>query len=396
MGGLARVGPALSRLRRCILRAAAGAWVRRTWRRIGHGRPQLRHPDRQALPILSRRRLRPQLTPYGRDFKLHGYTERATALQSAVSAMAVASYVRTREDQAAPPADHFSTNDNTALDQVSVFVAGGLGSHLGGFVQTTYDGVADAWSWDNLDLRATTVTTIKGTEVVLGLDLNNSPERPGCLEHAAGVGLSLHLVRAGALAVGLARCIWAASRKHAGPPATPGSTRRCTWRSPPTDRRTARRPDPPRRRSLRPRRHQGTGALWARRLPDKIGDGTVEVGVFGMRTDIHPGRDRSREPPTATRPGRRRLVSERPRQWRRADPRRAKPARAPGALRHLCALAPLGPVALTRPPHRPAGGPLLLLARQAGGDGGVLRYLRARQRATSSPTAGPSSPTAAA
>src|SRR5665213_1711957 len=40
----------------------------------------------------------PQLTPYGRDFKLHGYTERAGAFNLPLSAMAVASYVRTRKD----------------------------------------------------------------------------------------------------------------------------------------------------------------------------------------------------------------------------------------------------------------------------------------------------------
>lgn len=89
--------------------------------------------------------------------------------------MAVASYIRTSKDQASPPADGYSTNNNTTLDPVSLFLPGGLGSHFGGFVQTTYDGVGKSWSWDNLDLRATTVTHIKDTEVVLGLGLNNSP-----------------------------------------------------------------------------------------------------------------------------------------------------------------------------------------------------------------------------
>src|ERR1041385_8229443 len=67
----------------------------------------------------------PQLTPFGRNFKLNGYTLRAgDSFTVPVSAMAVASYVHTQKDQPEPPADHFGTNDNTALDEASIFLAG--------------------------------------------------------------------------------------------------------------------------------------------------------------------------------------------------------------------------------------------------------------------------------
>lgn len=85
----------------------------------------------------------PQLTPFGRDFKLRGYTARAVDFDVPLSAMAVASYVHTAQDQ--PPAPHFSANDNVAVDQISLFLAGGVGAHFGGFVQSTYDGVARAF-----------------------------------------------------------------------------------------------------------------------------------------------------------------------------------------------------------------------------------------------------------
>jgi len=117
----------------------------------------------------------PQLTPFGREFKLGGYTLRTNTFNLPFSAMAVASYVHTAKDQAAPPARHYGVNDNVTIDQISLFVAGGLGDHFGGFVQTTYDGVARAFHWDNLDLRAVTTATIGKTNVVLGLDLNNAP-----------------------------------------------------------------------------------------------------------------------------------------------------------------------------------------------------------------------------
>src|SRR5665213_621491 len=117
----------------------------------------------------------PQLTNYGREFKLQGYTTRSVSFNVPISAMAVASYVRTKTDQSSPPADGFGLNNNTGLDQISLFVAGGLGAHLGAFIQTTYDGIAKAWSWDNLDLRATTTVQVKDANVVLGASLNNSP-----------------------------------------------------------------------------------------------------------------------------------------------------------------------------------------------------------------------------
>src|SRR5262249_38896034 len=92
-----------------------------------------------------------------------------------LSAMVEGAYVRTDKTPASPPAAHYAPNDNLTLDQASLFFAGGFGPHLGAFVQATYDGVARAFHWDNLDLRATTSTAILGRDVVLGASLNNSP-----------------------------------------------------------------------------------------------------------------------------------------------------------------------------------------------------------------------------
>lgn len=119
--------------------------------------------------------LGPQLTPFGRTFKINGYTARAVGFNVPLAIFAISSYVRTRKDQPEAPAPSFRTNDNVALDQVSLFLAGGFGHHLGAFVQTTYDGVSKSFSWDNIDLRAVTTANIKGANVVLGLSLNNNP-----------------------------------------------------------------------------------------------------------------------------------------------------------------------------------------------------------------------------
>lgn len=115
----------------------------------------------------------PQLTPFGRAFKLGGFTSRTNTFNVPVSAMVVASYLNTQKGQ--PPTPGFAANDNFAVDQVSLFLAGGLGAHLGALIQTTYDGIARAFTWDNLDVRATATTQIKKASVTWGVSLNNSP-----------------------------------------------------------------------------------------------------------------------------------------------------------------------------------------------------------------------------
>jgi hypothetical protein len=117
----------------------------------------------------------PQLTAYGRNFKLNGYTQRSGPINIPLAVMAVASYIRTQKDQPPPAPPHFGTNDNLALDQVSFFLAGGVGSHFGGFAQVTYDGVGRAWTWDNADLRAVTHFNLKGADVLIGASFNNNP-----------------------------------------------------------------------------------------------------------------------------------------------------------------------------------------------------------------------------
>jgi hypothetical protein len=117
----------------------------------------------------------PQLTPFGRQFKLEGYTLRGTEdFVVPLSGMAVASFVHTSADQS-PPVPHYATNDNFTLDQANVFVAGGFGDHFGSFAQFTYDGVGRSFAWDNLDVRATDHTKFLGQNVLVGLSLNNNP-----------------------------------------------------------------------------------------------------------------------------------------------------------------------------------------------------------------------------
>jgi hypothetical protein len=118
--------------------------------------------------------LGPQLTPFGREFKLHGYTARVK-YNLPLAVFAQASFNNTAKDQAQPPAPGVGTNNIFVLDQVSLFIAGGLGQHFGAFIQNTYDGIGKSFSWDNADIRAVTTVDLGKSKAVLGLSLNNNP-----------------------------------------------------------------------------------------------------------------------------------------------------------------------------------------------------------------------------
>lgn len=117
----------------------------------------------------------PHLTPFGRKFKLEGYTMDAGNDAFPVSAMAVASFVSTSKAQDPPPADNYSGNNNFTLDQFSFFIAGGIGDHIGAFSQITYDGVARKFSWDNTDIRLVDHLNLSGNDVLVGVSFNNNP-----------------------------------------------------------------------------------------------------------------------------------------------------------------------------------------------------------------------------
>jgi hypothetical protein len=233
----------------------------------------------------------PQLTPFGREFKLQGYTLRTNPSNVPLSVMAVASYLNTAKPQIPPPADGFSSNDNWALDQISFFFAGGFGQHLGAFVQGTYDGVAKAWTWDNLDLRAVTTTKIKGADITLGATLNNSPTVQDAWNTTPAWGYpytssalapspSASPLLNGGLAqtsLGMTGYAWINSEVYLEGGAY--------W-SPNANTLTSLGADPTSPGSIK-----GAAPYGRMAFQHSLGDGTVEMGVFGMQASIYPGLD---------------------------------------------------------------------------------------------------------
>ena len=128
----------------------------------------------------------PELTPFGREFKLNGYTmtniqqvEEARKNTEAgvqinqippLSAMLVASL--TQVNKAAPG----TQNGNVALpQQFSLFFAGEITPHIGSFVQVTYEQDSGTFGMDNTDIRYADHATFAGADTIYGITMNNNP-----------------------------------------------------------------------------------------------------------------------------------------------------------------------------------------------------------------------------
>lgn len=119
----------------------------------------------------------PSLTPYGRDFKLHGYVDGAAdnPLPIPLSAMIRGSFNATGSDVNGGAAPGYGANDNWTLDEASIFLGGRVAPMLGVFSQVTYDGVADVLLLDNTDVRFAGEAPVHGHDVDYGVSLNNAP-----------------------------------------------------------------------------------------------------------------------------------------------------------------------------------------------------------------------------
>ncbi|MBV9239653.1 MAG: cytochrome C [Xanthobacteraceae bacterium] len=190
----------------------------------------------QALPSFARQTGQPCgtchtdfpfLTPFGRRFKLLGYTlgggafkttpfssdapHRFTPADDAqaqteqmrayarqlesgpregekeyvppISMMAIAGFTRT-DSSLPPPTAPYAPNNNTVLSPFSGFWGGAITDHIGAFAQVTYNappvgGYADPfgrmWNWDNTDVRYANTASIGPLDFIYGITANNNP-----------------------------------------------------------------------------------------------------------------------------------------------------------------------------------------------------------------------------
>jgi hypothetical protein len=135
----------------------------------------------------------PQLTPYGRQFKLNGYTAGGTRCRDSglaeadakpqipLAVMVVTTYTHTQKDLADLPQNRngdlngLKTNNNVMVQDTSLFYGGQIYCKLGAFIQATYDRPDEAFALDNADIRYADKTKIGGIDLLYGLTANNNP-----------------------------------------------------------------------------------------------------------------------------------------------------------------------------------------------------------------------------
>lgn len=125
----------------------------------------------------------PELTPFGRQFKLRGYTlGELNAENSPTGKLPIAATLqisRTDTNQTntpgAMPADF--PNDRKALVQTAgLYYAGKITDNAGAFVQYSYDGFEKRWAVEMADIRyANSSTLSSGKELLYGVTLSNNP-----------------------------------------------------------------------------------------------------------------------------------------------------------------------------------------------------------------------------
>jgi len=126
----------------------------------------------------------PELTAFGREFKLKGYGLPGMALSDKIgdskdlqltknipiSAMVLLSNTSFQANQP-------GTQNNAAgfPQQLSIFLAGSIAPHFGGFAQVTYTHSDDHFGMDNTDLRFANHAKLGGSDVDYGITANNNP-----------------------------------------------------------------------------------------------------------------------------------------------------------------------------------------------------------------------------
>ena len=139
-----------------------------------------------GLPCAACHTTYPELTAFGRNFKLNGYT--MTGIQQIeskrkgtaagvkinqippISAMLTASVTQVSKKQPG------TQNGDVAFPQeFSVFFAGEISPHIGSFVQVTYSQDSNSFDIDNTDIRYANHVSLAGADTIYGITVNNSP-----------------------------------------------------------------------------------------------------------------------------------------------------------------------------------------------------------------------------
>jgi hypothetical protein len=126
----------------------------------------------------------PELTPYGRLFKLTGYTIGERGIPFSLMGVATMNKTRSTSDPNGEVGSDFPKDGNPIFNTGSLFIAGKVTNNIGGFVQITYnnyDHQREDSSWqghtysDNLDIRYADRFIDGNRDLIVGVTLHNNP-----------------------------------------------------------------------------------------------------------------------------------------------------------------------------------------------------------------------------
>ncbi len=183
-------------------------WMRRAWLIAGSLGVFIAAPMAHAVPSFARQTgmtcaachtVFPELTPFGREFKLNGYVmdnikqitgintdNRQTLSLNSIpplSVMLQISYTHTGTALPDSAATGALAKDGDVLfpQQASLFYAGKIADNFGAFIQLTYNGVDDHFGIDNTDIRYArhfdlgSDSDAKAHTLIVGVTVNNNP-----------------------------------------------------------------------------------------------------------------------------------------------------------------------------------------------------------------------------
>ncbi len=132
----------------------------------------------------------PELTSFGRQFKLNGYTltgiktisqtkvmkeNKKNTLVNLLSISPLSVMFKTGVTRLAKTIPGTQNNDVEFPQATSLYYGGQITPHLGAFIQVTMDGESGTFGMDMTDIRYANTTSIGKTPVLYGLTLNNGP-----------------------------------------------------------------------------------------------------------------------------------------------------------------------------------------------------------------------------
>src|SRR5579864_6424580 len=155
----------------------------------------LQAPTASAIPSYARQTgfpckschyMPPELTPLGRAFKLNGYTMAGkptvtspgkgnTGGLSILESFPLSVLFDTAFTSVKSPVPGSQNGSFQFPEDASIFLAGAWATHVGSFVQVTYDVQNAHFTWDNSDIRYANSTKLFKKDFAWGITLNNNP-----------------------------------------------------------------------------------------------------------------------------------------------------------------------------------------------------------------------------